>query len=279
MITQTLRASRFYFRRHPWLKGAIERTGINKRLRRSYERRLLKSGVTDITLMDRKLRFSISSLREIGRIETMAFEEAFIGRMLDTIRPDDVVFDVGANIGLISLLLASGHIKPKAIHAFEPEPRNAAALKRNIQLNNLESRVAAHELALADHEGTATLHVCGETGEGRHSLMDHDSLNRRSISIELTTMAAFAKREQVVPTFIKIDVEGAEMQVLFGMESLLRNHSVRDLFIEVHPQWLGDEVDEHFIEKWLLKRGYRQVWSMGRQGEYHQHYSRIEERG
>lgn len=276
MITQTLRASRFYLRRHPWLKGAIAQTGINKRIRRVYERRLLNHGVTDITLLGQRLRFSINSLREVGRIETMAFEEPFVRRMLDAIRPDDVVFDVGANIGVISLLIATGKVRPAAVHAFEPELRNAAALRRNISLNNVEKRITVHEVALADRDGTAILHVCGDVGEGRHSLMDHNAKERHTVSINLTTTNALAKQHGVVPTFVKIDVEGAEMQVLYGMEPLLRDQAIREIFMEVHPDWLGEGLDEHSIEQWLAERGYRRVWSEIRQSEFHQHYSRIE---
>lgn len=276
MITQTLRASRFYLRRHPWLKGAIARTGINKPVRRAYERRLLNHGVTDITLLGQRLRFSINSLREIGRIETMSFEEPFVRRMLAAIQPDDVVFDVGANIGVISLLIATGNTKPAAVHAFEPEPRNAAALRRNVSLNNVDNRVTVHELALADREETATLHVGGETGDGSHSLMDHYATDRQAISINLTTTATFTQKQGVTPTFVKIDVEGAEMQVLRGMEPLLRDQSIREIFMEVHPNWLGDGLDEHSVEQWLRERGYQCIWSEKRQSEVHQHYARTE---
>lgn len=276
MITQTLRASRFYLRRHPWLKGAIARTGINKRVRRAYERRLLNHGVTDITLLGQRLRFSINSLLEVGRIETMAFEEPFVRRMLDAIRSEDVVFDVGANIGVISLLIATGQNKPAAVHAFEPEPRNAVALRRNVSLNGLESRMIVHELALADRDGTATLHVGGDIGDGRHSLLDHYATDRQTISIDLTTATTFTQKQGIAPTFVKIDVEGAEMQVLHGMEPLLLDRSIREIFMEVHPGWLGDGLDEHSIEQWLAERGYRRVWSEKRKSEVHQHYMRTE---
>jgi hypothetical protein len=75
---------------------------------------------------------------------------------------------------------------------------------------------------------------------------------------------------------VKIDVEGAEFAVLRGMERLLGEHAVRELFVELHPAGLqasGASADE--LRAWLAQRGYALAWQQRRGDEWHEHYTPV----
>ena len=72
------------------------------------------------------------------------------------LRPGDLCADIGANVGIYSLLIAR-HAGPAQVHAFESLPGNIPKLRANLRLNRLDA-VTVHELALADRDGLVQLH-------------------------------------------------------------------------------------------------------------------------
>lgn len=280
MINKTLYAAREFLRRHPTIKRTVALTNFNKLGRRVYERKIASGRVVDLNLAGKPLKFSVTTVREEYDLEFIPREEGFMRQMLNALEPNDVIFDVGANLGLVSLRIAAEE-KNLTVHSFEPEPGNAAALRRAIALNNCEDNVTVHRLALAESEGTEILHVARRSGS-IHTLMNsfvNDNFgNHDRVVVNVTSMSLFAATHQLVPTFVKIDVEGAELRVLKGMESLLLERSIREIFIEIH---LGGSRDKHqeLIEGYLSRRGYHCRWSAARGTEVHQHWSRIKEGG
>ena len=134
-----------------------------------------------------------------------------------------VFADIGANVGQFTLLAArlvgpDGHV-----FAFEPEIHNYESLQRNIQLNHF-SNIKALRMALADYEGTASLHVhhdSSNSNTGVHSLTPRPEWEHRDVnSVEVTTLDQALKD---VPRLdlVKIDVEGAELLILRGARAHL----------------------------------------------------------
>ena len=75
------------------------------------------------------------------------------------------------------------------------------------------------------------------------------------------------------PDVIKLDVEGAELSVLRGLEQTLKAGRLRELFVEVHPKGMelfGDSADE--LTKWMESHRYECRWSEARGNQFHQHY-------
>ena len=81
-------------------------------------------------------------------------------------------FDVGANMGLFSLLAASWVGAGGQVHAFEPSAREHARLVEHVRFNGLEGRVRAERVALAEHDGTVGLHVAEDSHSGHNTLSD-----------------------------------------------------------------------------------------------------------
>lgn len=217
----------------------------------------------------------IEARREITRAYGFELEAALMRRLLDHVRPGDTVYDVGANIGLISMILA---LHPAGrgcrVHSFEPEPRNFAELARNIGLNGLVDRVTPHQVALGRTEGEAALFVRGSTGDGRHSIAETKGA-KGSIKVKLSTATTFARTSGQPPDVIKIDIEGAEGEMLAGAEGLIATGQPREIIMEVHAKGGRDLMpDGTTIDAWLKARGYVLAWEQHRRSGVHRHYQR-----
>jgi FkbM family methyltransferase len=154
--------------------------------------------------------------------------QAELARIL---RPGDTFYDVGANVGFMALVGAQLVGPTGRVVAFEPNPRLAAAARANAALNGL-AQVEVHELALADHEGTARF-VVPEESSGAHLAAVQDSAGE-SFDVAVTTLDAFLARSACPPpTAIKLDVEGAEVLALQGMRATLAAHGPA-LAVELH---------------------------------------------
>lgn len=249
--------------------------------------------VTIAPLGEPPLRLTIAGRREIKRAHQVDREAPLLRRMFQHLEEGDVIWDIGANIGVISLLLARhGPGRTARIHSFEPEPRNFRQLTRNLELNGLSDRVTPHQLALGAEEGEVELFIRGGPGEGRHSIAAARG-STGSIQVPLTTATAFARKHDAWPTLLKLDVEGAEGQVLAGMAELMDQRPPRDVFLEIHPKGDGDRMPgaagagvttdggkvptaatPPTIHDWLLSRGYTLGWNDPRGSGEHRHYRR-----
>ena len=148
------------------------------------------------------------------------------------VRPGDVFYDIGANVGYFSILAGRLAGPGGAIYAFEPVPVNASLVERNARLNHLENvqvmRIAISrqtgrsELLLASYAGGAVLKGAGIPPDFAGS-----------ITVETSTVEDLLKIRKIrPPDIVKIDVEGAELDVLKGMIEVLREKRPK-LIIEV----------------------------------------------
>lgn len=215
----------------------------------------------------------IEARRELIRATSFALEADLVQRILDHLQPGDVVYDVGANIGMISLTLALHPAGRQCrLDSFEPEPRNFAQLARNIEINHLADRVTPHQIALGKDAADVELFVRGTAGEGRHSLVAAKG-STHSIKVAQRTASDIARSTGRIPTVVKIDVEGAEGQVLAGLADVIKTSRPREIFMEIHPKGDRDRMpDGESISRWLGERGYTLAWSHERRSGEHRHY-------
>lgn len=157
-------------------------------------------------------------------------------------RPGMVAYDVGANIGYLSLVLARRAGADGSVVAFEPLPINLARLRRNLAINPEGQRVSVVEAAVADRSGQSEFLVHSSTSMGRLSQSPGwDEQFRGSVSVDQLALDDwYSDRNRPAPTLVKIDVEGAEALVLRGMPRLLA--TVRPvLLLELHEQTAAAE--------------------------------------
>jgi FkbM family methyltransferase len=152
----------------------------------------------------------------------------------DAVRPGMTALDVGANVGAYSLLLGRWVGASGAVFAFEPAPDAYDGLQRHIHLNALDAIVTPVRAAVGAAPATAPFVVGATAGESRLATPTDD--DARTVAVPVTTLDEFCAREHLTPDFIKIDVEGAELDVLRGARDTIRRTRGRlSLFVEMHP--------------------------------------------
>jgi FkbM family methyltransferase len=170
------------------------------------------------------------------------------------IRPGDVVFDVGAHIGTYSILAARQAGADGLVVAFEPTPATRRYLRQHLEWNGVHERVTVREACCSDRSGTVEFFLGAEAFDAQNSLI----ANGRSTvqQLEATTIDEEVSRVGRPPDLIKIDVEGAEQQVLLGAKWTLNSHRPK-LLLSVHPDRLPEGVTERGIVHSLEALGYR----------------------
>lgn len=159
------------------------------------------------------------------------------------IRPGDVVYDIGANIGYYTRFIARD-LGASRIVCFEPMTENADLLEQNIKLGKHENIARVFRLALSDHDGQELLQVddvmggtavLDQVSGGKPSeAREHLGLGPKTQSIRVARLDDLVKQENLPPPgMIKIDTEGAEALVLGGAMETLKAHRPR-LAIALH---------------------------------------------
>jgi len=178
------------------------------------------------------------------------------------------IWDVGANVGSISLLLAARH-SDISIHAFEPSPAIFSRLAANLQRNpKLSSRIDLHQEALSNESGNVRFFASSEpfnSGVGGLG----PSLNREEAAVEVAAKCGDDLIESgglPSPSLIKIDVEGFELEVLQGLERFLRRSRDVEVVFENEPYRLRERAfDKRVVVEHLVKLGFeiRQIAERG----------------
>lgn len=181
-----------------------------------------------------------------GRYEQDA-QEYFQKQM----KPGCIVYDVGANLGFYSLLAAR---RGAQVFAFEPDVQIAESLERHARMNSLAARIEVTRAAVYSTSGSVALDPAScQRGHGNAHVGVALDPSRATISVPCITLDDFA-REHVAPNVVKIDVEGAESEVLKGSEKVFAE-SRPHLVCEVH-----DPTNVSFVEAWLKDRNYDIRW-------------------
>lgn len=170
------------------------------------------------------------------------------------IQPDKVFLDIGAHVGTYTLVCA-----PRALrtYAFECSPKTFCYLSANLALHGLEDKVSPMSCALGDKEGSFDYIIRSKDGGGNgiKSLNQTDTTLPK-IKVQVRTLDSFSLDSV---GFIKMDVEGAELEVLKGARETLERFGPPILF-ESWGEWKTD-VDAKGLRtelfNYLTKIGYK----------------------
>jgi FkbM family methyltransferase len=196
------------------------------------------------------------------------YEPELQAAVADLVKPGWVAYDVGANIGYISLLLAQAVGEAGTVYAFEPLPENQQRLQQNLELNNLQGRVEVIAAAVVDHRQevdflTGPSHKMGKVqGSAGHENIQYGAAIR-AVGISLDEFAAEPGR--LPPDLVKMDIEGGEVLALPGMERLI--HTIKPLiFLELHGPEAAQAAWEAFTRAGYqvcrMEAGYPRVASL-----------------
>jgi FkbM family methyltransferase len=135
-----------------------------------------------------------------------------------------VVYDIGANVGFFSLLSSRRVGAEGRVYAFEPLPRNVAAIERSARLNGF-TWLEVFAKAAGAASGEAELNLARHIGGAMLASIGSPPDRRGSIPVEVVAVDDLIRERSLrPPSLVKIDVEGAELEVIRGMEATLRAH-------------------------------------------------------
>jgi FkbM family methyltransferase len=183
-----------------------------------------------------------------------SYEERGLRFVESFLRPGDVFIDVGANIGVYSLLAAQRVGPGGRVYAFEPVPGTAARLRQQVALNDL-TNITVEEMAVSDAPGTVPIYLPPAGNSGMASLHAYTDELRAPVVVAATTLDAYTHGWPAV-RLVKMDIEGAEWLALQGMQQLLATQRPA-LLLELEPTILGSMGHSAAaISEWLAALGY-----------------------
>ena len=181
-------------------------------------------------------------------------ERYIITKLLRIIEPGDICWDIGANIGFYTCLLASQVRDTGAVVAFEPAARTCGYLHENVSLNGFTNVTVVNK-------------GIGDRAEQRHLYYSEAELTEGTASLKYTDRRAASERvtldtidnlfrELSVPDFVKIDVEGYQLEVLKGGEYYLKTHAPL-LMVELKDVGETNRAIYGEIEAYISDLGYQ----------------------
>ena len=150
-----------------------------------------------------------------------------------SISPGMTVYDVGANVGFYTLLASVLAGPAGKVHAFEPVPRNFEILEHHVRINRIQN-VVATRAAAASGSGLRSFALASDYAMGH--LVEQGDFQVRTLTLD----GYLKDTGSPAPAVIKIDVEGAEAEVLRGGHQLLLNHHPT-IFLATHGRAAHDE--------------------------------------
>lgn len=206
--------------------------GVVRALREAYLRLVGGSRGIAWELNGERYRIDPAFRGQIGHEYDPHLAEFFASR----IRPGDVCFNVGANIGVYALQLARWAGPEGRVVAFEPNPAAMAVLRRHIEMNRLEDRVDLAPAAVSDEAGETVLFTVASDARGRLGAPNPELTGRAdSVPVAVTTLDHYVASHGVTPDWLLIDIEGFEIRALAGARKLLEGDRKIRLVVEMHP--------------------------------------------
>ena len=215
--------------------GLIKALNLNGRSTFSNEFMQLLDPKIDVAFDKQELTFRTGNGRLLWRAKSLLSEEPLMITWIKSMQLDDVVLDVGANVGIYTIPIAK---KVRTVYACELDPLNIAILKENMFLNSVTENVVVLPFACGDSAkivdvkfrdlayGDALQLI--EGGDPQNTRLGKQTHSAKVVQFSLDDI--FTKLDLAQPNKIKIDVDGNELTVLQGMKDLIRG--AKEIYFE-----------------------------------------------
>lgn len=192
------------------------------------------------------------------------YEQKFGLCMLSHVMEGDVVWDIGANLGFYSKQFLKIIGKDGTLICFEPAP--ACFWELNNHLGNIVN-VKLEKCAMGDLNTDGYILIEKNPLATTHRVFNSDDMKSEIAGnvhkVSIVSGDTYWKKSGITPNIIKIDVEGFEEEVIYGMEELLKSCDVKAIFCEIHFKLLeerGKEMAPFRIENFFRKHAYQVSW-------------------
>jgi len=244
-----------------WLKSKLYPSAASTS---PFSIRLSERGI-EVRLQDRTLLQAPSDIR--GDVEAIFSDTQCCLEPLAIyeagLKGNGVLFDIGAHVGVISILFAKAAPGNRAV-AFEPSPALNLRAQELFKLNGVIEQASVEPCALGETPGRTTMLVDPVGGFVQIKRFEHSMHGApREIDLEVETVDRMAARLSLRPTTLKIDVEGYELEVLKGAARVL-SADRPVVFLELHLDYLEARgiqpsavLEELFTRIWLQESARR----------------------
>lgn len=208
--------------------------GLSRAYWSTRRRLVIRRGHAPLDYAGAPLRIRATT-REIveKRLHPRAKEPWTVDWLVQSIRPGDVVYDIGANVGAYSLIAATLAGGDVSVVAFEPAYANYEALCENVVLNRVADRVIPLPIVLAERTRLASLESAETVAGATHSLTDGAGPAYRQPVLAYALDDLIGTFGLPAPSLVKLDVDGAEVLVLDGARSTIAAPSLRSVLVEI----------------------------------------------
>jgi FkbM family methyltransferase len=170
-------------------------------------------------------------------------------------RPGDIVIDVGANVGFMTLFFASLVGPQGSVYAVEPFNPNLALLERNVSRAGYRNRVRLEKYALGDHSAIETLrYQSSSCNLGGVSLLSGKGDQEQSVEM-VPLDSLWEKWGKPRASLLKVDVEGFELNVLAGAQQMFAEAPPKVCLVEFNTEYLS-EAGARDLWQFFCSRGY-----------------------
>jgi FkbM family methyltransferase len=219
--------------------------------------------IANVSVENGMLRFSASTPTLYGRARGALTKEPDTIEWINGFHPGDVLWDIGANVGVFSLYAAT---RPNVqVLAFEPFAANFAVLSQNIFINALGERVVPYCVAFAgttelgvlnspSRELGSSLHQFGRPGEV--SPYWEGTVSHAQGVVGYTVDDFIVQFDPPFPTHIKLDVDGIEWLILKGASKTLRDPRLHSVMAELN---LNDVAELERVKDLMLATGFEDL--------------------
>jgi len=214
---------------------------LGDELRGQLLEKMFESSTLEITTADRSIRFATPTPTLQWRARTALSKEPDTIRWIDRFRPSDVLWDVGANVGVFSLYAAA--VRGVRVLAFEPSAENYMILCRNVDINGLADLIVAYCVALSDKTKLGVLNSASRTiGGALHQFGERGDSSvywSNNQCMYYQGMPGFRiddfilQFNPIFPTHLKIDVDGLELGILRGAAATLADDRLVSVMVEL----------------------------------------------
>lgn len=196
-----------------------------------------KAATRKLDYQGHQIELVLSSPAMVKRLRSVEKEPFTVEWIERVVKPGDVVYDVGANVGAYSLIAAKVSGNAARVYAFEPSPATFHALARNVLLNGCGESVVPVQLALWSRTGPVTIDLRSlAAGAARHRIDRKPAGGSSTLTVVGVQLDDLVEGLGLpVPTRMKLDVDGAELDVLRGAERTLARPEWQSLILELDP--------------------------------------------
>ncbi len=237
-----------YILNHPLTKGNPI-AGFLRFLNWQLKSRLAKKTLDVNWIENLKLSLSQGMHGATGCIYVGLPEFRDMAFLLHYLKKDSFFIDIGANIGVYTLL-ASGVKKCNSI-CIEPIPKTFNSLKKNITLNNIDDKVTSLNIGLSKEK--SNLYFTKDKDTVNH-VVDNESKN--TIKVDVDTLDNIIPKNLSLDTLIKLDVEGFEYNVLKGGSKFLQTKQLKAIIVELNGSSDRYGFKDSMVDEELVKNGF-----------------------